>query len=128
MKKKEKSFKDFARVAAVGIIAGFVNGFLGAGGGIILLWILGRMNPEKGESAVRDNFASVVLTVLLLSCVSAVTYSHISDIDPSSLLLLVLPGMAGGIAGAYLTDKLNTKILKLTFCVIIVIAGINMIF
>ncbi len=125
---EKKSFKSFALCGAVGIFAGFINGFLGAGGGLILLWILGRMNPEKGEDAVRNNFASVVLVVLLLSVVSAVTYSHTSRIDAASLLSLALPGMAGGIAGAFLTDKLKTKILKLAFCVIIVIAGINMVF
>ncbi len=128
MTESKRTFKDFIICAAVGIFAGFINGFLGAGGGIVLLWILGRMNPESGADAVRNNFASVVLTVLLLSVVSAVTYSHTSKIDHVSLLTLALPGMAGGIAGAFLTDRLNTKILKLAFSVIIVIAGINMVF
>lgn len=128
MIREKKNFKSFALVAMVGILAGFINGFLGAGGGLILLWILGKMNPEKGEEAVRDNFASVVLTVLLLSVVSSVTYSHTSKINAADLLILALPGMAGGIAGAYLTDRLNTKLLKLAFSIIIVIAGINMVF
>ena len=122
------NFKSLALVAATGVLAGFINGFLGAGGGLILLWILGKMNPEKGEAAVRDNFASVVLTVLLLSIVSSVTYSHTTNIQAASLFILALPGMIGGIFGAYLTDKLNTTLLKLAFSVIIVIAGINMIF
>ncbi|MBE6587515.1 MAG: sulfite exporter TauE/SafE family protein [Ruminococcaceae bacterium] len=124
----KKSIKDFSLAATAGVAAGFINGFLGAGGGIILLWILGRLNPDKGAGAVRDNFASVVAVVLLLSCVSAVTYSHTSNIETASLLTLALPGMAGGVAGAYLTDRLNTKLLKLAFSVLIVIAGINMVF
>ena len=128
MIRKEKSAKRFLLCASVGILAGFINGFLGAGAGLILLWIFGRMNPEKGDGAVRDNFASVVMTVLLLSVVSSVTYSHSASLDTTSLLSLALPGMIGGIAGAYLTDRLNTKILKLAFSVIIVIAGINMVF
>ena len=128
MVRKRKKAKDFILCASVGILAGFINGFLGAGGGLILLWILGRMNPEKGEDAVRDNFASVVLVVLLLSVVSSVTYSHTASLDTTSLLFLALPGMIGGIAGAYLTDRLNTKIIKLAFSVLIVIAGINMVF
>ena len=125
---KEKSAREFLLCAAVGMLAGFINGFLGAGGGLILLWVFGKLNKDRGEGAVRDNFASVVMTVLLLSVVSAVTYSHTSSLDTAALLSLALPGMAGGIFGAYLTDRLDTKIIKLAFSIIIVIAGVNMVF
>ena len=56
-----------------GIIGGFLNGFLGAGGGIILLLALNIVNPPKGHEKTRDNFASVVAVVLMISTVSAVT-------------------------------------------------------
>lgn len=128
MIQENKRTRDLIICAATGILAGFINGFLGAGGGLILLWIFGKLNKDKGEGAVRDNFASVVMTVLLLSVVSAVTYSHTSSLDTTALFSLALPGMAGGIAGAYLTDRLDTKIIKLAFSIIIVIAGVNMVF
>jgi len=124
----KKSLKEILFAAVLGALGGFVNGFLGAGGGIILLFALNRMNKNKGAGAVRDNFGAVVACVLLLSSVSAVTYSHSSDIDPSYLFVLALPGMAGGVLGAFLTDKLNTDVLKACFCIILIIAGINMAF
>ena len=124
----KKTLKEIAFAAVFGILGGFVNGFLGAGGGIILLFALNRMNKSKGAGAVRDNFGAVVACVLLLSSVSAVTYSHSSDIDLSYLFVLALPGMAGGVLGAFLTDKLNTDVLKACFCIILIIAGINMAF
>ena len=74
--------------AILGTIGGFVNGFLGAGGGIILLFALNRMNKNKGAGAVRDNFGAVVACVLLLSSVSAVTYSHSAELDLSYLFIL----------------------------------------
>ncbi|MBQ2730365.1 MAG: sulfite exporter TauE/SafE family protein [Clostridia bacterium] len=123
----KKSIRVFILAAIVSVLAGFTNGFLGAGGGIILLWLLRRVNPDKSPASVRDNFASVVFVVLLFSTVSAVSYSHRTNVDVNSLLSIALPGVAGGVAGALLTDKLNTDILKLTFSVIIIIAGINMI-
>ncbi|MBQ8914943.1 MAG: sulfite exporter TauE/SafE family protein [Clostridia bacterium] len=125
---KTSKLKKGALILIGGAIGGFINGLLGAGGGIILLWVLARLNPEKGGNAVRDNFAAVVLTVLILSCASAVTYSAKNGIDTKSLLTLAVPGMAGGVLGAYLTDRLNTDILKLVFSILIIIAGINMIF
>lgn len=124
----KKAVKEIIFAAILGTIGGFVNGFLGAGGGIILLFALNRMNKNKGAGAVRDNFGAVVACVLLLSSVSAVTYSHSAELDLSYFFILALPGMAGGVLGAFLTDKLNTGILKAFFCVILIIAGINMAF
>lgn len=125
--KNKKTAAKLFLCALSGAAAGFVNGFLGAGGGIILLWILTRMNPEKNAAALRDSFASVVFAVLLLSTVSAISYSHTGKIDMNALLSLALPGAIGGTLGAHLTDKLDTFILKLAFSVLIIIAGINMI-
>lgn len=123
----KKTAAKLSLCVLAGAAAGFVNGFLGAGGGIILLWIFSRMNPEKSAAALRNSFASVVFAVLLLSTVSAVSYSHTGNIDTTALLSLALPGALGGVIGAHLTDKLDTFILKMAFSVLIIIAGINMI-
>ncbi len=124
----KKSFKNFILAASIGIAAGFINGFLGAGSGIILLWILHRANPSTTPEATRDNFGSVVGIVLLLSTVSAVMYSDKGMVDAGSLFVFIPSGIIGGILGAHITDRINTEILKLIFSVIIVIAGVNMIF
>ena len=124
----KKSLKEILFVAVLGTLGGFINGFLGAGGGIIILFALNRMNKNKGAGAVRDNFGAVVACILLLSSVSAVTYSQSADIELSYLFVLAVPGMAGGVLGAFFTDKLNTDVLKAAFSVILVIAGINMAF
>ena len=110
-----------------GAAAGFCNGFLGAGGGIILLFALKKLNPMKGASAERDNFASVVAAVLPLCVVSAITYSGGGNFPADMFAVLVLPAAAGGVLGAFLTDRLNTSVLKGIFAVILIVAGINMI-
>ncbi len=123
----KNNIKSIFLAITAGIFAGFINGFLGAGGGILLLWVLNHLNKDKTSAGARNNFAAVVAVVLLLSIVSAVSYSHHSNIDTSYLVILAIPGACGGVLGAYLTDRLNTNILKLVFCLIMVIAGINMI-
>lgn len=120
--------KYMVLAALTGIIGGFLNGFLGAGGGIILLWALKKLNTQNDAAAVRDNFASVVAVVLILSTVSAVTYSHTGSVPVKDLLPIALPGVFGGVFGAFLTDKLNTELLKTVFFAILIIAGINMVF
>ena len=124
----KKSYKNFILSASIGAAAGFVNGFLGAGSGIILLWMLHKANPSTDKGATRDNFASVVAIVLLLSTVSAVMYSDKGMVDVKTLFVFIPSGIIGGILGAHITDRINTDILKLIFSILIVIAGINMIF
>ena len=124
----KKSYKNFILSAAVGAVAGFVNGFLGAGSGIILLWMLHKANPSTDKEATRDNFGSVVAIVLLLSTVSAVMYSDKGMVDVKNLFVFIPSGIIGGLIGAHITDRINTDILKLIFSILIVIAGVNMIF
>ena len=127
----ENNKKTTARMCAVlifGAAAGFVNGFLGAGGGIILMYMFRRLsmgNSEKGDKT-RDIFASVVATVLPLSAVSAAVYGAKGMGDTSLLLKLAVPAAVGGVIGAFLTDKLDTKILRKIFAIIMITGGINM--
>ncbi len=120
-----KAIKSSA-AAAGGAAAGFINGFLGSGGGIILLYLFGKLSRTDGANSPRDNFASTVAAVLPLSAVSAVIYSDRGMGDISILLRLALPAAAGGVLGALLTDRLNTDLLKEIFAVIVTVAGVNM--
>lgn len=124
---KKRIEKKLIIAVFFGILGGFVNGFLGAGGGIILLWALNIINPPSSSKTTRDNFASVVAVVLIISTVSAVTYSHTQTVNTPLLLLFALPGVAGGVLGAFLTDRLDTVYLKLFFAVLLTVAGVNMI-
>ena len=54
-----------------GILAGMLNGFLGSGGGIIVVFVLGLLLPDRDT---KDIFATAVLSVLPMSIVSAYFY------------------------------------------------------
>lgn len=127
IKLEKKAAASLCFLLMTGAAAGFCNGFLGAGGGIILLFALKKLNPQKGASAERDNFASVVAAVLPLCVVSAITYSGSGNFPADMFAALVLPAAAGGVLGAFLTDRLNTSVLKGIFAVILIVAGISMI-
>lgn len=123
--KNKKSLPRWA-VAATGAAAGFVNGFLGSGGGIILLYLFKNRAKGEKDDSTKNSFAAVVATVLPLCAVSAVVYSHKGMGDLSRLTVLALPALIGGGLGAYLTDKLNTAVLNKIFAVIVTVAGVNM--
>lgn len=123
---KNKKIPPRWAVAAIGAAAGFINGFLGSGGGIILLYLFKKTADRSDRDWVKNSFAAVVATVLPLCAVSAVVYSHKGMGDLSYLWRFALPALAGGGIGAYLTNRLNTGVLNRIFAVIVTIAGVNM--
>ena len=102
-------------LAAAGLAAGFVNGFLGTGGGIILVFALGICGIDQ-----RDRFATVIAVILPLSAISAFFYRA----PVSSAAKWLLPGMLGGAFGALLLDRLDVKRLKSIFAAMVIWAGI----
>lgn len=109
-----------------GLAAGFVNGFLGSGGGIILIFAFALMYPAED---VKDCFVSSVMSILPMSAVSLYFYIKNGKVDfgGNSPLIFILPAVAGGISGAFLMRRISPKTLKIVFAVLMLWAGIRMI-
>lgn len=114
-------------LAATGAAAGFLNGLLGAGGGIVLIYALTALNPDKTADGVRDNFAATIACVLPVTLLSAFLYARDGRMDFSAVTPLILPALLGGLAGALLLGKINTVLLKRLFALLVIYSGINMI-
>ena len=123
----KKSAASLVFLSLGGFAAGFTNGFLASGGGIILYILLSRLNPDRSPSAARDNFASVVAAVLPLCIVSAITYSAKGNADLTLLSRFAIPAVIGGVLGAFICDKVKGDTLKFIFSVILIVSGINII-
>lgn len=104
----------------ISVIAGFVNGVLGSGGGTVILPTLYKCFDDK-----KDAHRGVVLFVLPLSIISVAVYENfkINNIT----LFVCLGGIVGGIIGFFLSKKINVKFLKIIFGLIIIISGVRMI-
>lgn len=128
----KKGVFELLLTAIGGLAAGFINGMLGTGGGIILVFLLGylmRRDPTlKNIYSTRDVFATVILAILPMSFVSAWFYIKDGSVNINDALVYILPGIAGGIAGAYLLDKINVKFLKKLFAAMVIYAGVKMMF
>ena len=121
--------KKLMILVLLGTAAGFINGLLGAGGGILLVWVFSLRNPNDSPEGVRDTFASTLAAILPITALSAILYSLGESGTPSisELAPLILPAIAGGAIGAFLLHRINTMFLKKIFALLILYSGISMV-
>ena len=126
-------------VGVIGFCAGVINGLLGAAGGILLVYtfpLLLRKHtplpvPFCGATTPpmerRDRLATSLAVMLPVTVVSFVSY-WISGVTPdlSSLALLILPAMLGGVCGAWLLGRIRADFLKRMFALVVIVSGIRM--
>ena len=105
------------------LAAGAINGFLGTGGGIVLIYTLSLLT----ENEKKDNFATTLCAVVPMSMVSLFAYSKSGNIDTYMAKTLILPAIAGGILGALLTDKVRSEYLSVAFALLVVYSGASMV-
>ena len=116
-----------------GIAAGFINGLLGAGGGILLVFIMGIVLPsEEGGTAVsaspdkRDIFANALAAMLPVTVISVISYASRGDIHLEGAETYVFPAVIGGIGGAWLLDRLRFETVRRMFAILVIVSGIAM--
>ncbi|MDD6259531.1 MAG: sulfite exporter TauE/SafE family protein [Clostridiales bacterium] len=108
-----------------GIAAGFVNGLLGAGGGVIIVRSAAHVLPHGREYSPRDVYASALAVMLPVSAVSALSYAGLGVWDGSGGIY-ILPALVGGVIGALLLDRLHTQLLRFIFSAVAAYSGVMM--
>ncbi len=109
------------------LIGGGVNGLIGTGGGIIFAYFF-KYLEKKGLSAQGSAFSSAMAVVLPISLVSLTTYESFGSLDLPFVLKLAIPSAVGGLIGAYLSTKVKPVLLERLFALLVIYAGIKMIF
>ncbi len=123
---KTKNTFIAALILSGGVLAGYLNGLLGCGGGIVtvsLLSVLTRHTEYDG----RDVFAASVAAILPMSAVSAVMYLLRTEANAGAVSPFVLPAVTGGAVGALLLDRLPSRHIKKLFAALIAWAGVSLI-
>lgn len=118
--------RALAAAVVCGLAAGAVNGLLGTGGGIILVFVFGALMTERNGYDARDVFASVILAILPMSAFSAFMYIKSGSVELGAALPYAGAGAVGGLIGAMLLDKIDTNMLKKLFALMVIYAGVRM--
>ena len=106
-----------------GLAAGFVNGFFGAGGGMVLvpllIWLVGL--PDKLA------FSSAISIILPLCVVSLVIYGRHDMLPLSDALPYLLGGAGGGVLAGLWFKKVSARFLHIALGLLILFGGARLI-
>ncbi|GHU75286.1 UPF0721 transmembrane protein [Clostridia bacterium] len=111
------------KTAILGLIAGFLNGLFGAGGGTV---IVPAMQKFLGIETKKSH-ATAIAVILPLSAVSMFVYLGKGDIEWNAVLLISAGGLAGGFVGAKLLSKTPKNIIHKVFGICMILAAWRMV-
>ena len=121
MEKKKKLY-----FAIAGAVVGFINGFFGGGGGMVVLPVLTMLFKFEQKNA----HATAIAIILPITVVSAVSYliANGFKIFNFNLLSASVGVTLGGIVGALALKKIDNTWLVKIFSVVMFIAGAKLLF
>jgi len=108
----------------IGIVVGLANGVFGAGGGTLLIPAMEKFMSLETHKA----HATTIAVILPLSALSALIYIWGVDVDWKAVLLVSSGGVAGGVAGAKLLNRLSAGWLNMLFGLLLAAGSIRMLF
>lgn len=106
-----------------GALAGFLNGFFGAGGGMLLVPLFIWLVKMEDKAA----FSSAIAVMLPLSVVSLIVYGLHESLPLRDALPYLLGGAGGGVLAGLLFQKIPARALHLIFGAVILAGGLRLI-
>lgn len=108
----------------IGLFAGIICGLFASGGGLILvptfIYML-KMEDKKAR-------ATAIFCILPMVLTSNIFYYKENYIDWKIGILCAIGGIIGGIIGAKLLKKIETKYVRILFTIFLFYVSINMLF
>ena len=106
-----------------GILAGFLNGLFGSGGGTVIVPFM----TELLKIDVKKAHATAILVIFSFTIVSLFFYGMNQSLDFKTGLPVFADGVAGGFFGAKLLKKIPANIIRKIFGLFMIIAAIKMV-
>lgn len=119
-----KKASEALLLVAVGGFSGFLNGFFGGGGGMLVIPALTLILHRE----IKHAHATAIAVILPMSAVSAAIYLFTGEFEPRIGIQVCLGVVAGGIVGAFLLNRLSGKTAALIFTATMLAAGVKLCF
>lgn len=113
-------------LVAIGLLAGILSGFMGVGGGVVMIPL---MILFLGYNQHESQGLSLAVLAVPVTFIAAYTY-HTSGhpINWKYAITIALFFVVGGYIGSKFAVSINQNLLKKIFAVILVVAAIKMFF
>ncbi|MFZ9295938.1 MAG: sulfite exporter TauE/SafE family protein [Bacteroidia bacterium] len=108
---------------ALGLVAGFLSGLIGIGGGIIIVPVLVYMLHMDQKLAQGTTLFMFMLPIGILGVYN---YYKAGQVDFKSALIISITFILGSYLGSKTALTIDTKIVKQIFAVAIILVGIKM--
>jgi uncharacterized membrane protein YfcA len=108
------------RLAAIGVLAGIYSGFLGLGGGFVIVPALTRYLGMPVKRAIGTS----LVTVAVLAIPGTITHYFLGHIDPLLALWLAVGVVPGAMIGARLTQGASDRTIRLAFALLLLGVGV----
>lgn len=106
----------------VGLFVGFANGFMGAGGGMLLVPLLTLL--FKMDTKITHTTA--VFVILPICLISGITYIIKGVVAYQILLPVAIGTCVGGVVGTFALKKLSAEWLSYIFYGVMIFSGVWM--
>ncbi len=119
---ERRGWRGLAGPAAVGLLAGFLSGLFGVGGGILLvpgLVLVLRM-------AQRRAIGTSLTAIIPIASAAVVVYAVNGSVDLAAAALLVLGSAAGAVLGTRLLGRLRARALRLGFAGLMLLTAVRL--
>ncbi len=106
-----------------GIFAGLVNGILGGGAGVVVVMLLltvGKLRQNQAQ-------ATALLVVLPMTVLSSILYIINGSLPVVDTIVVCISSVVGGVVGALLLGKVDSRVVKGIFSVLLLAGGMQMI-
>lgn len=113
-------------ILLMGVLAGLVNGLLGAGGGILIVYAMAFILKDT-EPDPRDLYANALCVMLPVSAFSCLRYALAGNLSTEGFAVYTLPAIIGGLVGGFLLGKLRASAVKKLFAALVIYSGIFLI-
>lgn len=118
------------QLPTIGAVAGFFGGFLGIGGGVVMVPMLQVMSNVRLRHAIAASAAVMTISAGIGAALKLATLASVSGQSAGWALVLALalaPGaIGGGAIGAYLAHRLPLRTVRLAVALLLVLAAVRM--
>lgn len=107
--------------AIIGISIGVVNAVLGAGGGMLAVPLLKKLNFSQKEA-----HTNAIAIILPITVISALIYLFKGYVALADSYIYIPTGIIGAVLGTWIFKKISPSVLKKIFGFLMVYAGIRL--